>query len=655
MSLRTQFLIGSLVAILFVFALLFVGMGLRLQHYFQAQLSSHAQDSATSLAVAINSALRQNDKVLLDTTVQAIFDSGYYRRIAVLDASGKPIIEKLLPPANGEVPDWLPEVIELNTPLRSAYVTSGWKQAGVVEVTSQPAFAYRELWRLMQDASLWLFAAIIFTMLLMATLVRSILNPLDKIEKAALAVSRRQFPTIAPIPRTRELGRVVEAFNTLSDSVRMMLVEAENLAERFRKQTLTDALTGIGNRRSLVANIEMLLESSQVEYALALVQVGGLAELNNSAGHEQGDKFLLALVEAISRIPHLSFLARVQGATFALLLESSSGDALAEILDATSLNLERVCQNFGLPSDVRSSAGAVRLYYNYTTSEALAKADEVLARALKSGHSEVDHAMVPGMPSGQWKTYLQEAIRDDRFKLFAQPVIGHAGKNLQEIPDLLYTEVYSRLIDSDGKLIKAARFMPLAMRHGLAADIDRHCLLKLMQHMKAEDAPGKRYAFNISHAILCDNEFQGWLSDRLNDSGLTKTDLIIEISESFLHASPQDARRFSAAMQNHGLSFGIDQFGLLKGTVTELAELHPDYFKLATDLTRHCADIEEYGEYIAWLVKTSGILGVPVIATCVEKKEWFERLVKAGVTGFQGQLIGPLASLENPADIEHDI
>jgi EAL domain-containing protein (putative c-di-GMP-specific phosphodiesterase class I) len=62
--------------------------------------------------------------------------------------------------------------------------------------------------------------------------------------------------------------------------------------------------------------------------------------------------------------------------------------------------------------------------------------------------------------------------------------------------------------------------------------------------------------------------------------------------------------------------------------------------------------VEEYGEYIAWLVKTSEILGIPVIATCVEKKEWFERLLKADVFGFQGQLIGPTASLGNALDIE---
>ncbi len=654
MSLKTQFLIGSLITVLAVFAMLFVGMGVRLQHYFQAQLSSHAQDTATSLAVAINSALRQKDELLLETTVQAIFDSGYYKRISVLDTAGKSIIEKTLPPTNGEVPEWLPKIIKLETPLRSAFVTSGWQQAGVVQVTSQPAFAYRELWQLMQDATLWLFAAIIFTMLLMAALIRSILRPLVKIEKAALAVSERRFPTIEPVPRTRELGRVVEAFNTLSASVRRMLADAEKVAERFRKQTLTDALTGIGNRRSLVANIEMLLESPLGEYTLAFIQVGGLAELNKAGGHDQGDKFVIALVNAIMESPSISFIARLQGSTFAMVLESTSETTLKEILDATCRRLENVCSNYNLSGEIHCSAGAVRLFYNHTSSEALAKVDEVLARALKSGQSEVDLVQGPGLPSTEWKNFLLDAVSNNRFVLYAQQVIGQPGEiSPDKTAAILHFEVYSRLIDSDGILIPAGRFIPMAARHDLATEIDRHCLLKLIRFMKSPEVVKTRYAFNISHHTFNDHSFPDWLGKQLDDSALNKQDLILEISESLLLASPHEAERFSEALKARGLSFGIDQFGLQKATVTELAKLHPAYFKLATNLTRHCTDVEEYGEYIAWLVKTSEILDIPVIATCVEKKEWFERLLKAGVVGFQGQLIGPTSSLENPLDIEN--
>lgn len=654
MSLKSQFLIGSLIAMLTVFALLFVGTGIRLQHYFQAQLSSHAQDTATSLAVAVNSALRQQDTILLETTVQAVFDSGYYKRVAVLDINGKKIIEKVQPPTNGDVPRWLLQIVKLDTPLRSAFVTSGWKQAGMVEVTSQPSFAYRELWQLMQDAIIWLIAAILFTMLLMATLVRSILRPLVKIETAALAVSSRQFPTISPIPRTRELGRVVTAFNTLSSSVRQMLGDAENLAERFRKQTLTDALTGLGNRRSLHANIELLMESPQGEYALALLQVDGLAELNNLAGHEHGDKLVLALAQTLENLPGVSFLARIQGATFALLLDAIPEDELEAMLDTTRSHLESICVQFGLVGGSRCYAGAVRLFYSDTTSEALAKADESLARSRQFGSSAVDCAQNTGMPSGQWKHYLQEAIHTNRFKLYAQPVIGYTADTLQQFAQMLHFEIYSRLIDSDGQLIKAARFMPMAMRHSLAADVDRLCLRSLLQNMGTDRTSGKKYAFNISHEILHDPAFPAWLGNELDNYSVAKSDLILEVSESIVRASPQKARLFSAALTAHGLSFGIDQFGLQKGTVTELAKLHPAYFKLATDLTRNCTDIEEHGEYIAWLVKTSEILGIPVIATCVERKEWLKRLVRAGVSGFQGQLIGPVASLDNPEDIEQN-
>jgi diguanylate cyclase (GGDEF)-like protein len=655
MSIRIQFLAGSLIAVLVVFSMLFFGMGIRLQHYFQAQLSSHAQDTATSLAVAINTALRQQDELLLEATVQAIFDNGYYKRISVIDTSGKLIIEKTLPSTNGDVPEWLPKIIKLDTPLRSAFVTSGWQQAGVVQVTSQPAFAYKELWQLMQDATIWMLTAVVFIMLLMAALIRSILRPLEKIEKAALAVSDRHFPIIEPIPRTRELGRVVNAFNTLSASVRKMLADSEKVAERFRKHTLTDSLTGIGNRRSLIANIEMLLESPLGEYSLAFIQVGGLAELNKADGHDQGDHFVIALVSAIMESPRISFLARLQGSTFAMVLESTSETALKEILDAVCRRLEQVCRNYNLSDEVHCSAGAVRLFYNHTSSEALAKVDETLARALKSGQSEVDLIQGPGMPSEKWKDFLLEAMSESRFVLCAQPVIRQASENFPEAtPDVLHFEIYSRLIDSDGILIPAGRFIPMAVRHDLATEIDRHCLRNLLRFMKSSRNSSTRYAFNISHKTFLDQSFPEWLGKQLEDSDIEKGGLILEISESLVLSSPHESLRFSEAMKLHGLTFGIDQFGLQKATVTELAELHPAYFKLATDLTRHCIEVEEYGEYIAWLVKTSEILGISVIATCVEKEEWIERLINAGVAAFQGQLIGPVTAIENTVNGENN-
>lgn len=655
MSLKNKFLLGSLAAVLLVFAMLLVGMGVRLQHYFQAQLSSHAQDTATSLAVAINSALRQQDTALLEATVQAVFDSGYYSRINVQDTSGKKIVEKVQPYTNGDIPTWLPNMIKLEAPLRSAFISSGWKQAGKIEVSSQPAFAYRELWQLLQDAAIWLTAAIIFTMLLMTAVVRSILRPLLKIEHASLAISRREFVEIAPIPHTRELKQLVQAFNTLTSSVRLMLNEAESLAEHLRKQTLSDALTETGNRRSLNANIEMLLESPQGEYALALLQIGGLRELNITGGHEQGDKFVLALSGVIKSSTPLLFLARVHGSTFALLLPFTSERELAEKLEATRLQLENICHIFGLNDEFNCSVAAIQLSDKQTSSTALAKVDEALARSHNLGHTVIDCTKNTGLDSSWWQKFLQTAILEKRFLLYKQSVISYTDLHIQGHSSVLHFEIYSRLLDSDGQLLKAARFMPMAVRHKLAADIDRLCLSKLIQHMKATHSRGTTYAFNICYELLCDPAFPAWLSNELNSFGVASSDLILEVAESILRTSPQQAKVFSDSLNSHGLSFGIDQFGLRKGTISELAKLQPVYFKLITDLTRHCTDIEEYGEYIAWLVKTAKMLNIPVIATCVQNEEWQACLFKVGVSGFQGQLIGPVASLENPDDIEPDL
>jgi hypothetical protein len=58
------------------------------RHYFQQQLHTHAQDTATSLSLSLQSGLGTQDMALVDSMVDAIFDRGYYRDLSIQGADG---------------------------------------------------------------------------------------------------------------------------------------------------------------------------------------------------------------------------------------------------------------------------------------------------------------------------------------------------------------------------------------------------------------------------------------------------------------------------------------------------------------------------------------------------------------------------------------
>ena len=81
----------------------------------QAQLSSQAQDTATALALRLAVLGSLSDQLLVETTVNPVFDRGYFREISVVSVDGRVVVRKVLPPAQGDVPAWFTALLPIET------------------------------------------------------------------------------------------------------------------------------------------------------------------------------------------------------------------------------------------------------------------------------------------------------------------------------------------------------------------------------------------------------------------------------------------------------------------------------------------------------------------------------------------------------------
>ncbi len=98
--------------------------------YLQEQLSSHAQDAATSLGMVLPASLADNDLVRAEVTVNAMFDRGYYQSIRVVNTQGETLLLKTLPAAPAGVPQWFVNVLPMETPAAESLISKGWRQMG---------------------------------------------------------------------------------------------------------------------------------------------------------------------------------------------------------------------------------------------------------------------------------------------------------------------------------------------------------------------------------------------------------------------------------------------------------------------------------------------------------------------------------------------
>ena len=190
---------------------------------------------------------------------------------------------------------------------------------------------------------------------------------------SAIALRPDYFPIYVVIPT---IATLFMAF------IRMTLVirQASNLGEE-KILARTDELTGLPNRRRLVAEISAL---SGVEGALLLLDLDGFKPVNDQYGHEMGDQILQQVAARFSRsLPTGSVLARLGGDEFGILLAGSKV-ATQEIAQALQACVSYPFLVDGEKISVGVSIGRVD---SSEGGDLLAKADAAMYRVKRSVNS----------------------------------------------------------------------------------------------------------------------------------------------------------------------------------------------------------------------------------------------------------------------------
>ena len=193
--------------------------------------------------------------------------------------------------------------------------------------------------------------------------------------------------------RVNVLSIVLASATLLLVIVRLGVTFRENrrLFELTRAEATTDALTGLGNRRQLIADLERRLRSETVQPALLMLfDLDGFKSYNDTFGHPAGDALLTRLGEKLTTVPGPGGAAyRLGGDEFCLM--SPVGEGEAEPL------IDRACEALtesGEGFEIETSFGAIMLPDEATDpSHALQIADERLYAQKYSRRGESDRTM----------------------------------------------------------------------------------------------------------------------------------------------------------------------------------------------------------------------------------------------------------------------
>ena len=646
MTLYRQLIIFTFLLFLLLFAGTWYAKLESTRKFLIDQLESHAQDTATSLALSVSPHVSQKDMVTVESMMNAVFDRGYYQIVRFDDPRHKPLLERVLEVKIENVPPWFIRWIPLKTPEATADVMAGWNQAGSIYVKSHPGYAYETLWKDVLNMTLWFAACAVFVLVAGGVGLRMLLKPLVAVERQADAICRKEYKLQVPLPWTKEFRRVVEAMNRMTNKVKEMFDEQAAQAEGLQERVYLDSLTGLGNRRYFEGQITARLGQHDISASgvVLLVRIQNLEQLNKQKGFQAGDDLLkrvaILLKESSGQYANVAH-ARLTGGDFGIFVPNCSPFDGEQIASEIAGRLGKLAAEQISVTDDVGHVGVATYDGIVTLGRLLSEADLALGSAMQKGPNTWDVRAITAetdkMPLGQhqWKDILEKALNDRRIRLDAQPVVENTPER-----KVMHLELFLRIILEDGKLLSAAIFMPLAERLKLVATIDRIVIEEVMK-IDFNNLGVNSVAINLSPASLEDDSFNQWVGQFLKALPPEAPHISFEFSEFAAVQHLALVKKFSSVVRECGHGIGLDHYGQSFSKLGYLQSLQPEYVKIDRAYTGELkAEENDSRFYIASLCSVAHSIDIAVVAEGVESEQQLQILKALNLDAMQGYFIG---------------
>lgn len=450
--------------------------------------------------------------------------------------------------------------------------------------------------------------------------------------------------------------------NRPSDSQASVLVirdisELREAMQRLDHQATHDALTGLINRPTFEQRLEEQLHAARTRHTrhtLCYLDLDQFKIINDTRGHAAGDELLRQIADLLQdQIGEHDVLARLGGDEFGILMidrNIEAGQALAQ-------DIARQLAQFRFHWDqatfsLSASLGLVAISDTSESTQLILQQADTACYAVKdTGRNQVrvfhaeDEELRDRAGELHWVSSIPEAIEQERFELWAQPV-----RRLSDDTDT-YLEILLRLRDSDGRLVTPDTFIPAAERYDLMGQIDRWVVsraLAWINSLQATGAPLPVLGINLSGSSLNNDAFLEFLQESVADSGIAGDRLCFEITETAAVRHLQRTGRLMNGMRQAGCHFALDDFGSGLSSFSYLKHLPVDYLKIDGGFVRDINTDPVDLAMVRAIHEVAQILGLTTIAEHVEDDAIRARLAEIGITHGQGFGLARPAPLGDP-------
>ncbi|MGO4691315.1 putative bifunctional diguanylate cyclase/phosphodiesterase [Glaciibacter sp. 2TAF33] len=410
----------------------------------------------------------------------------------------------------------------------------------------------------------------------------------------------------------------------------------------FRRQSRTDELTGLPNRRAFYTDVPMRIAANRNRTgALLMLDLDGFKHVNDSLGHDVGDQLLVKVSRRLEQQLHRgghrgSLLARLGGDEFTLLLTGVDADMATTFAQHVCDALAELYSLDGIAVHSGASVGiAMFPQHGETLSPLLRKADLAMykAKAARTGHhlyGDLDD--VDGDTRLKTLDELRNALAAGQMVVHYQPKVDLRSGSVTGYEALVRWNHPVR-----GLLFPDA-FLGLIEEAGLIRELTRVVLEQALDEAACWHAKGHAFtvAVNLSASSLVDSGMPRRVAEMVASRGLPPSALTLEVTEEYVIRNVDRARVVLTELRSRGFRIAIDDFGTGYSSLAYLRDLPIDELKLDRSFVSPITGDARAAALVSSTIDLAHALEMQVVAEGIESADAYGHLAAAGCDQGQG-------------------
>jgi len=444
-----------------------------------------------------------------------------------------------------------------------------------------------------------------------------------------------------------EGGKIIRSYGANQDITERVRAEEalRQQSETIRHMAYFDQLTGLANRVQLNELLNKELESARKgdsSGCILFLDLDDLKMVNDTYGHTCGDDIIIeAGTRIVAEVGKDAFVARIGGDEFIIVLTGKSDrqaieDIAKRIIESLGQKHEVLGTNFHMTASIGIAAYPAD---GDTTEEIIKNADNAMYAAKRDGKNCWRFYSAVMQIEAYEKMRLTNSLRyaqgRGEFTLHYQPQMLTEGRKVAGFEALI------RWNSSEHGSVPPVQFIPLAEQCGLIHPIGRWVIEEACKFAKRLDEQGWGtipVAVNISPKQLAADDFIAIVRNAVNEAGIEPHQLELEITESILIESLEDANRKLTELREFGVGLSLDDFGTGYSSLTYLRNLPVGTLKIDKPFIDMITTDSNVPKIICSIINIAHILNMTVIAEGVETEEQLAYLAANGCDRIQGYI-----------------